>query len=79
MSEDPHRAQAGRVLNETLRSPATYVGAAVVGGISLMTTDLRFGWIVPFLVPIFVQAFARMVAARSVYDQRSQSADSEAS
>ena len=79
MCEHPHRAQAGRVLLETLKSPATYVGAAVVGGISLMTTDLRFGWIVPFLVPIFVQAFARMLASRSVYDQRTQSADSEAS
>ncbi|NOZ43433.1 MAG: EAL domain-containing protein [Alphaproteobacteria bacterium] len=47
---------------KTLKNPMTYVGAAVVGGVSLITSSFSWGYLTPFLIPLLVQAAIRVLA-----------------
>lgn len=47
---------------KTLKNPMTYLGAAIVGGLSLMTRDYGWGILTPFLIPLLVQAAIRILA-----------------
>ena len=47
---------------KTFKNPITYVGAAIVGGVSLMTKDYAWGILAPFLIPLAVQAAIRILA-----------------
>ncbi len=49
-------------LKKTFKSPLTYVGAAIVGGVSLLTKDYTWGILVPFFIPIFVLGLMRVLA-----------------
>jgi EAL domain-containing protein (putative c-di-GMP-specific phosphodiesterase class I) len=53
-----------RGLEKTFRNPMTYVGAFMVGGLSLYTYDYNWGFATPFLVPLLVQAITRVMAER---------------
>lgn len=53
-----------RAVRETLASPYSYGGALLVGGLSFLARDLRLGFLVPFIVPFVVQAFARYLSMR---------------
>lgn len=55
---------------ETLKSPFTYVGSAAVGLLSWLASSWEFGVLVPFVVPFFVQAFARYVASKEATSKR---------
>ena len=47
---------------KTLKNPITYIGAAVVGGLSLLTMGYAWGIITPFIIPFFVQMIIRILA-----------------
>ncbi len=47
---------------KTFKNPMTYVGAAIVGGVSLMTKDFAWGILTPFIIPLLVQASIRILA-----------------
>jgi|GEM_PF-3569999 len=47
---------------KTLKNPVTYVGAAIVGGVSLMTRDYSWGYLMPFFIPLLVQAAIRILS-----------------
>lgn len=47
---------------KTFKNPITYVGAAIVGGVSLMTKGYAWGILIPFLIPLAVQAAIRIFA-----------------
>lgn len=47
---------------KTLKNPVTYIGAAVVGGVSLLTRDYSWGILTPFFIPLLVQAAIRILA-----------------
>jgi hypothetical protein len=56
-----------RGLEKTIRHPMTYIGALMVGSLSLYTRDYSWGFVTPFLVPLVVQAFTRIMAERDHY------------
>ena len=47
---------------KTFKNPMTYVGAAIVGGVSLITKDFTWGILTPFVIPLLVQASIRILA-----------------
>ncbi|PCI51813.1 MAG: hypothetical protein COB49_00655 [Alphaproteobacteria bacterium] len=47
---------------KTFKNPITYVSAAIVGGVSLMTKDYAWGILAPFIIPLLVQAAIRILA-----------------
>lgn len=47
---------------KTFKNPMTYVGAAIVGGLSLVTKDFAWGILTPFIIPLLVQASIRILA-----------------
>ncbi len=53
-----------RATRETLSNPYSYLGSMAVGSLTFLARDARLGYLVPFLVPFVVQAFARYLAAR---------------
>ncbi len=48
--------------HKTFKNPMTYIGAAIVGGVSLMTKDFAWGILTPFIIPLLVQASIRILA-----------------
>jgi EAL domain-containing protein (putative c-di-GMP-specific phosphodiesterase class I) len=57
-------------LKESFLSPFTYIGAFVVGVFSFLSKDFNWGIYVPFMMPIFIQAFTRVVTE---YENNNQS------
>ena len=46
---------------KTFKNPLAYIGAAIVGGLSLLTKDYGWGILTPFFIPLVVQAAIRIL------------------
>lgn len=68
MSEEPSHAVGALSLSimtgakKTFRNPLTYIGATIVGGLSLLTRDYEWGVLTPFFIPLIVHAAIRILA-----------------
>jgi EAL domain-containing protein (putative c-di-GMP-specific phosphodiesterase class I) len=49
-------------IRKAFLNPITYIGAIVVGTFSFLSRDNSWGFAVPFMVPMFIQAFTRFLA-----------------
>ncbi|MBL4801126.1 MAG: EAL domain-containing protein [Emcibacter sp.] len=47
---------------KTLKNPATYIGIALIGGAVLLTKNYIWGFFIPFLIPLLIQATVRIHA-----------------
>lgn len=61
--------------SKTFRNPMTYAGAAIVGGVSLITKDFAWGILTPFIIPLLVQASIRILAEHEYQGAQSDSAE----